>query len=78
MGFGIYSQTNIFAVEAVVAEESDVAYDSPPAAAPQVENRISGASIPEKPKVALRNYFPENWLFELINVSKETLKRCNL
>jgi alpha-2-macroglobulin len=26
------------------------------------------AKYPEQPKVQLRNYFPENWLFEMINV----------
>ena len=58
-----------------------------PEADPQVANRIytkpqyRPASIrtkPEKPKVALRNFFPENWLFELININEDILKRCKL
>ena len=72
-----------------VKYDDEVAYDSPPQSAPrpQVANRIASrpssniigvALEPEKPKVALRNFFPENWLFELINVNEETLKRCNL
>jgi hypothetical protein len=72
-----------------VKYDDEVAYDSPPQSAPrpQVANRIASrpssniigvALEPEKPKVALRNFFPENWLFELINVNEETLNRCNL
>ena len=77
--FNFYN--NCFAVAAVVADiEEDSGYASPPA---QLENRIAetskvvGAAIPEKPKVALRNFFPENWLFELINIKDEDLKRCH-
>merc|ERR1740137_144761 len=68
---------NIFAepmIEPVMVEES-MAFD----AAPKLENRIAesskrkGAALPKKPKVALRNYFPENWLFELMTVKEEAL-----
>ena len=54
------------------------------APAPQVANRLAGgpqSSLTavrtelEKPKVALRNFFPENWLFELTNVNENTLER---
>ena len=61
--------------------EEESGYAAPP---PQLENRIAvtskvvGAAVPEKPKVALRNFFPENWLFELINIEDEDLKRCHL
>ena len=70
---------NIFAepmIEPVMVEES-MAFD----AAPKLENRIAesskrkGAALPKKPKVALRNYFPENWLFELMTVKEEALNR---
>merc|ERR1719495_726042 len=48
-------------------------------APPRVENRIAVQKVssgvadtftPEKPKVTLRNYFPENWLFELVAVEE--------
>merc|ERR1712106_216596 len=61
-------------IEPVMVEES-MAFD----AAPKLENRIAesskrkGAALPKKPKVALRNYFPENWLFELMTVKEEAL-----
>eukprot|EP00090_Calanus_glacialis_P012233 TRINITY_DN20713_c0_g1_i4.p1 TRINITY_DN20713_c0_g1~~TRINITY_DN20713_c0_g1_i4.p1 ORF type:complete len:1703 (-),score=467.37 TRINITY_DN20713_c0_g1_i4:343-5451(-) len=65
------------------ADYDEVAYDAPVPVA-QVENRVAsmsrpsskviGASNPEKPKVALRNFFPESWLFELITVKEEELK----
>ena len=82
------TEPHIFsAVSAVEADYDEVAYDAPVAVA-QVENRVAsmsrpsskviGASKPEKPKVALRNFFPESWLFELITVKEEELKRCTL
>ena len=78
--------------EYISAAESDAVYDDVAYAAPapvaQLENRVASmsrpsskvidASNPEKPKVALRNFFPESWLFELITVKEEELKRCNL
>ena len=82
------TEPHIFsAVSAVEADYDEVAYDAPVPVA-QVENRVAsmsrpsskviGASKPEKPKVALRNFFPESWLFELITVKEEELKRCTL
>jgi len=39
--------------------------------APKLHTHISKEIYsPEKPRVALRNYFPENWLFELVSVEE--------
>jgi len=59
------------------------------AAVPQIENRVAvsnsvrrkgGAAkySPEKPKVSLRTFFPENWLFQLESIGEETVIRKEL
>ena len=42
----------------------------------EANKKTVGASVKlGKPKVALRNFFPESWLFELLHVKEDTLKR---
>jgi len=59
--------------------EESIAYDEAPA--PALQNRVAESSsakrpVPiEKPKVALRNFFPENWLFDLMSTKEDILKR---
>jgi len=73
----IYEDTVAFS--APMAQTSFAESASFAGAPPRVENRIAVSKVssdvvdtftPEKPKVTLRNYFPENWLFELIAIGE--------
>ena len=63
--------------------EESVAYDAAddaPVPVAQVQNRIAtkvaeSPALIKKTKVALRNFFPENWLFELMTTREDSIKR---
>jgi len=59
--------------------EESIAYDEAEAPVAQVQNRIATKVAEtkevQKPKVALRNYFPENWLFDLMTTRESAIKR---